>query len=590
MINISFGSKQISIPFPSSLEDFKKNCQRNFNLDDLFDFNVYLKYNEDNNFLIENENQYLQSLNYIKQKNLSPRFFIDEKLSKSIKGNIHEEENNKSNNINLSSYSSNNSNDLIEKYENDFPETQKKIDTLNTIDEFEGKENALNKNYKSQFKKEYSNNEEFDNLNNEKNKKINKEIEKYGLIVEKKMEELYKKELKSNKTEIEKNEENNIYNNNLLNKIYNNNNEENNLLEKKEINPRIKSNNENNSNQENSRIKSLNNFPKNYDNNFSNNISQILLTMKERCSNEFKNSITQYIEKEIKQLKNDLINKSFIKNEKVINNYFEKINKSEQERKIQFQTELNKITESKISMSVCNTIHIGIKCNNCNKNPIQGIRYKCLICKSFNLCDLCEELNSEQNFHNPNHDFLRMRYERKENNIPKENFTLFDDKIIDYNYRCLNENLLLEIEKGTKNTEFEILIQNISELSWDDKSVKFICDRNNSNITIEEEIKVPSLQIGQQTKVLLKYNNLEKLGEGDYKSIFKFCVNNNIYGEPLILYIKVIDKLRDTITFLRNTYMLDIQNYPDEKLKNLIIKYNYDINNIANELFENNLS
>lgn len=34
-------------------------------------------------------------------------------------------------------------------------------------------------------------------------------------------------------------------------------------------------------------------------------------------------------------------------------------------------------------------IHIGIKCNNCNINPIKGARYKCTICECYNLCEDC---------------------------------------------------------------------------------------------------------------------------------------------------------------------------------------------------------
>ena len=35
-------------------------------------------------------------------------------------------------------------------------------------------------------------------------------------------------------------------------------------------------------------------------------------------------------------------------------------------------------------------IHHGIKCNGCQKFPIVGIRYKCIQCKSYDLCEQCE--------------------------------------------------------------------------------------------------------------------------------------------------------------------------------------------------------
>ena len=37
-----------------------------------------------------------------------------------------------------------------------------------------------------------------------------------------------------------------------------------------------------------------------------------------------------------------------------------------------------------------NKSHYGIKCSNCNKFPIIGCRYKCIICENFNICEQCE--------------------------------------------------------------------------------------------------------------------------------------------------------------------------------------------------------
>ena len=36
-------------------------------------------------------------------------------------------------------------------------------------------------------------------------------------------------------------------------------------------------------------------------------------------------------------------------------------------------------------------IHSGKKCRICKKFPIVGIRYKCLQCNSFDLCENCEK-------------------------------------------------------------------------------------------------------------------------------------------------------------------------------------------------------
>ena len=36
-------------------------------------------------------------------------------------------------------------------------------------------------------------------------------------------------------------------------------------------------------------------------------------------------------------------------------------------------------------------IHYGVMCDGCGMNPIEGIRYKCSVCKNFDYCEKCEE-------------------------------------------------------------------------------------------------------------------------------------------------------------------------------------------------------
>lgn len=53
------------------------------------------------------------------------------------------------------------------------------------------------------------------------------------------------------------------------------------------------------------------------------------------------------------------------------------------------------------------TVHESIHCNICNKNNIQGVRYKCLFCNDFDLCQDCE-VNSVNN-HDNSHVFLKIK-------------------------------------------------------------------------------------------------------------------------------------------------------------------------------------
>jgi hypothetical protein len=40
---------------------------------------------------------------------------------------------------------------------------------------------------------------------------------------------------------------------------------------------------------------------------------------------------------------------------------------------------------------VSRIMHKGVECNSCAESPVIGIRYRCLSCDRFNLCERCEE-------------------------------------------------------------------------------------------------------------------------------------------------------------------------------------------------------
>jgi len=50
-------------------------------------------------------------------------------------------------------------------------------------------------------------------------------------------------------------------------------------------------------------------------------------------------------------------------------------------------------------------IHQGSKCRNCNMSPICGVRYRCVNCLDYDLCEQCE---SDSEAHNKNHLFLKI--------------------------------------------------------------------------------------------------------------------------------------------------------------------------------------
>ena len=186
----------------------------------------------------------------------------------------------------------------------------------------------------------------------------------------------------------------------------------------------------------------------------------------------------------------------------------------------------NKIYESEITQS-----SYFYECNYCHINPIKNKRFKCNKCINYNLCEICEENNSELIFH-PHSEFILIRL--NQNNLSEN----------PYSYQCLAKNLLFEINKENiiddKIIINNVLIKNNFLLPWPgNNSTFFKCDKSLSTIFCEK-IYLPNLILGSTTNVDFIFQKANKIPEGKYKCICNFFVDNVKYGEPLELTINLI--------------------------------------------------
>ena len=100
-------------------------------------------------------------------------------------------------------------------------------------------------------------------------------------------------------------------------------------------------------------------------------------------------------------------------------------------------------------------IHHNITCNNCGMENIKGIRFRCLQCQNFNLCNNCEQ-NCE---HSPDHILIKIRKPLKEES--ELLFKLNGDlkyKNSEYNYTTN----IKDIKFNMDNKESDILMQQIT--------------------------------------------------------------------------------------------------------------------------------
>ena len=312
--------------------------------------------------------------------------------------------------------------------------------------------------------------------------------------------------------------------------------------------------------------------------------------------------MTKYIEEEYEKMKKQLIEKTLKQNQEIINTYINQLSTIDKERQNVFQNEMSKVIQqsqsqiknNNMSMSV-SSIHSNIKCELCLQQPIVGIRYKCSICPNYNLCESCEEKNYELKTHP--HDFIRMRdpVVEKPKVIPQNGgYQLLEpeDKNINqkFSFDVLNKNLTYNINQGKeKFLDVRIVLQNNYGMSWNLGTTKLVCDKLRSNI-ICEDVNLPPLSSEQKTEVRCLFNNVNTLEPGNYKCYFNFTVDKKIYGPPIVILVNILKQSFSTgiqlnIDLFRKKYDLPVNDYSDEKLKNVLIQNNMDYSQAFAALF-----
>lgn len=62
-----------------------------------------------------------------------------------------------------------------------------------------------------------------------------------------------------------------------------------------------------------------------------------------------------------------------------------------------------------LSMRIMVRIHHGVHCDGCSEAPIRGHRYKCTVCKDYDLCSTCEDAGVTNNGHTCRHAMLKIK-------------------------------------------------------------------------------------------------------------------------------------------------------------------------------------
>ena len=131
------------------------------------------------------------------------------------------------------------------------------------------------------------------------------------------------------------------------------------------------------------------------------------------------------------------------------------------------KTQLSKNEQNILNEKNSNKIIHIYKCNNCGKENIEGIRYKCTNCPDYNLCEKCES-NSE---HIPSHILLKIRrpIQDKNLNYKIKNFT-YKNSV--FNYSINEKTFIFSFsDKENDNLVRQISLTNSGFEEWQSGNV-----------------------------------------------------------------------------------------------------------------------
>ena len=317
-----------------------------------------------------------------------------------------------------------------------------------------------------------------------------------------------------------------------------------------------------------------------------------LKAMKNQCYNEMNEKYKNIIQAKINEINKSISNDVKKQNQQFIDNYVKKIKELEEKREHDYH-QMSKIIindnpkkeeeEESISISMVKTTHTGIKCHNCGVFPIIGYRYKCSVCKCYNLCEACEELNSRTGQHK--HNFIQMRKsDEKDDSMLYESFVDPNFKK-EYKYEILNNDLSKEATEFQDNeVTFKIELKNTGNAQWSEIGKTKLINDKKSEIKAND-VNLYNLKVGETQLVTITLN-ISNVRSGERKSIFHLNIDGENIGEPLILTVNI--KEDEQVTKMREEYWLSKEDHDSQKILRALRESNNDSKKAFDSLFSHN--
>ena len=235
-------------------------------------------------------------------------------------------------------------------------------------------------------------------------------------------------------------------------------------------------------------------------------------------------------------------------------------------------------------------VHKNSKCSKCGKSPIEGNRYICMQCLTFELCQSCEKKYGKKH----GHPFLKLK---RADDFDKFKKYIFNPKdleklnkieenedevridITKCKSMCTN---LKELYTTLNNNNFipiEVILRNNGDEKWPSPCF-FTCDKEKSDIK-GERIKITKFSglSGEEYKLKIKINLNNVKKTGTYTSVWQLKnENGEVFGQKFIFNVKDIFEKEAKEKEIIKEKKTEIKDYRDE-LEDSVneIKQKYDI-------------
>ena len=163
----------------------------------------------------------------------------------------------------------------------------------------------------------------------------------------------------------------------------------------------------------------------------------------------------------------------------------------------------------------------------------------------------------------------------------------------EYSFDCTNAMYLTSyIYQGTDEIKLELIIKNNGNKEWPEKARFKIL--KSSEITADDII-LNHQKPEEKKSYFVTFKNLKNYSVGEYKSTLVFCVGEKIYGEKLIVRIKIKEKNEtnnkikenmEKINEFRETFSLSENDYSNEKLFDILQENDFNYEQAFSSLFD----